>query len=154
MPAPFYAALRLTLRVCLALGLAAAASGCGASALSQHGSGVAIAMLAVRGAADAADAERDASEAQCHDEACLHAVIDARAPVVAAIDTARDAVNTWRDAVEVALEADSDSPDLLALLVTAAARVVARWRDLVAALSGVGVTLPTLPASLDALGGQ
>lgn len=131
----------------LALGL----SGCGASALQMHGSGVAIAMLGVRGAEDAADAERRVTEDACQTEACLTAAVTARRPVVTAIDVTRTAVLAWRDAVAIAIDADAHAPDVLAALEVAVARVLARWADLAAALSTVGVRLPTLPASIAAL---
>ena len=131
----------------LALGL----SGCGASALQMHGSGVAIAMLGVRGAEDAADAERRVTEDACQTEACLTAAVTARRPVVAAIDVTRAAVLAWRDAVAIAIDADAHGPDVLAALEVAVARVLARWADLAAALSTVGKRLPTLPPSIAAL---
>lgn len=132
----------------------ACVSGCGASALQQHGGGVAITMLALRGVNDAADAEREATEHACADEPCVRAVIEARRPVVAALAVTRTAVLAWRDAVQIALDADTQAPDVVQALIFAAARVLERWRDLASALAVVGITVPTLPPSVAAFAAE
>lgn len=133
-----------------AAGCALLLPGCGASALSQHAAGTTVAIVAVRGADDAYLAHLQAAEDTCHDEACVHQARAEHAPAEAALDATRVAVLAWRDAVQVATDAEQSS-DVLAALATAAARVLARWADLVAALHPLGVDLPTLPAALTAL---
>jgi len=136
-----------------AFGLAGCAlllPGCGASALSQHAAGTTVAIVAVRGADDAYLAHLQAAEDTCHDEACVHQARAEHAPAEAALESTRVAVLAWRDAVQVATDAEQSS-DVLGALATAAARVLARWADLAAALHAIGYELPTLPASLTAL---
>lgn len=130
----------------MALGLA----GCGASALSQHAAGTTVAIVAVRGAEDVYLAHLTAAEDTCHDEACVHQARAEHAPAEAALDAFRAAVLAWRDAVEVALHAEQ-TDDVIGALATAAARVFARWHDLVEAMRPLGVNLPTFPAWLTAL---
>ena len=50
----------------------------------------------------------------------------------------------YRDAVEIANEAD-ETGDLVAALISAAMRIVTRWTEVVRAFAGFGVELPTLP---------
>lgn len=126
--------------------------GCGAGALAQHARGSVVAMVAVQLAADADLAALDAQEGACSDEACVHAVAAAHAPAEAALDLARTSVLLWRDAIVVANQA-GDSPDLIVALVALAVRVMARWGEVVAALAGIGLEVPALPASVTGLVG-
>lgn len=125
--------------------------GCGASALQQHASGTVIAMTALRGADDALVADEAHAVGLCTDAACIDHARTAHQPFAVALDAFRVAVLAWRDAVMVALTASGPSADAMAALETAAARVVARWADVVAVAREDGVTLPSLPSSVLAL---
>lgn len=121
--------------------------GCGASALRSHATATVIATIAVSSAEDVYLAHLDASQGECSDEACIDAARSAHRPAESAIALARVAVRAYRDAVEIASEAD-ETQDLLAALVTAALRLVARWGEVVAAMAGLGVDVPPLPIGL------
>ncbi len=119
--------------------------GCGAGALAQHATATAIAGIAVETAEDTYLEHLDRAEGMCSDEACIAEVREGHAPAEAAIGLARVAVRTYADAVAIANEAE-ETPDLMTALITAALRLAARWQDVVAILTGLGVEgLPVLP---------
>lgn len=134
-------------RLCLVAALVAASvwlSGCGASALRGHATATVIATIAVASAEDVYLAHLDAAQSECLDEDCIDAARMSHRPAESAIALARVAVRTYRDAVEIAAEAD-ETQDVIAALVTAALRLVARWAEVVAVMATLGVDVPALP---------
>lgn len=143
----------------LACALAVAVSGCGASAVRDHATAATVLTVAVRGAGDLAVGAVDLAGSQCEDAACVDRVEDAASAVAVAHEGLRLAAGTYRDAVEVAAVADQGEAALLGALVTALARTVARWDEMVTVLRDrLAVDLPLLPpmvrALLGALGGE
>jgi hypothetical protein len=130
---------------CLAVAITAqCVTGCGASAIRLHAEGVAISTVAIEGAQGQYLAELDRQMGACADEACVTSVRSSLRPLETALDTADTAVRAWRDAIEIALLAETESPALLDTLLVVGLRFLARWGDARTIGSGHGFDLPAL----------
>ncbi len=133
------------------LGLGVIASGCGASALTAQARAATIVGVGLGGAGQEIHDERAAALDACHDVDCETATASAWAPAVAAYESARAALSTWIEALDVARAAGADDGDVLGALFVAVTRLARGWNALAEALRGVGVPLPDLPPAVVAL---
>ena len=137
VPGCLWVAPALVVIVCCAL----AALGCGSTAIRQHAQAATIAHDAVATAGGAIEASCGLALAAGHDVACVDAT-GARCVTAAA---ARDAlvlpVEAYRDGVLAAAADDGR----VSALVSLALDVVAAWPAFAAALSALGLDVPSLP---------
>ncbi|MDQ3171497.1 MAG: hypothetical protein M3Q55_15290 [Acidobacteriota bacterium] len=129
--------------------LAAHCSGCG-GALQTSARALAITTVAVDGAEEATMGYAGIEFASCTVPTCPADVERRFAPATVASASLRAALVTWDSSNAIALQAGADDGVMQALLV-AAARVVARWDSLVAALRQIGYELPPLPPMVRSL---
>lgn len=136
----------------LLLALALIASGCGASALHTHariGIFASVSLQASHGAlVSTCTTLRDAcmSEPGCLAERRASCEVAAHAQ-----DGARDAVDVYLGAVELAQAAGGDDPGLGAILGQSLTLTRSAYEGLGRALAALGVPLPAIPAELTAL---
>lgn len=137
-----------------ALALGSTLTGCTVSALTAQGRAATITGVGLGSVAQEVHDERAAQLDACADEACLDAAESAWAPVVAAIESARTALTTWIDALDVARQAGADDGDVIGALLVAVSHFVHEWNDLAAAIRALGnaeLQPPDLPPVLTAL---
>lgn len=133
-------------------------SGCGATALQTQARAATVTAstltLAQQAVSDARSHALDRVEEEHpddpeHDAAVLEEAARWR-PVGAALDSARDALLTWVQSIELAHLAGSDGVELLDL-VPLVARVVLLYADVVELSASLGVEIPALPAIVTSL---
>jgi|GEM_PF-2028160 len=135
----------------LAMVLSGGLAGCGASALATQARAATIAGVAMGSVGQELHDERAHALDACHDTACEDSTTGAWAPAVAAYESARAALTTWIEALDVARQAGEPDGDILGALFVAVSRIAREWNQLAAALRGVGVEMPDLPPALAAL---
>lgn len=121
--------------------------GCGGGAIRAQARAATVAVVALEGAHRLAMEATETRLDACETIPCTESVEADMAPVVAVHDAARVALTGWVEALQLALVAGEDEQVLGALLV-AAGRWAALWGQLAAAMSAVGVELPTLPTGI------
>lgn len=136
----------LLLALCLG---ASVVSGCGAGALATQARAATIVGVGLGSIGQELHDERatalDACEADAVPLHCESERTSAWAPAVAAYESARAALSTWIEALDVARQAGEPDGDLLGALFVAVSRLARQWDALAAALRGVGVDVPDLP---------
>lgn len=145
------------LGLCLAL-VTLLVAGCGASGLrvQAQAATLTIGAHAVAGAAieSARKQALDRVEVEHPTDPEHDAAVDVEAarwhPALVALDAMRDALIAWTQALGAA-RAAGDGADVLAVLLPLAARAVLLYDDVARLASALGVTIPTLPASVVAL---
>lgn len=126
-------------------------AGCGASALSTQARAATIVGVGLSSVGQELHDERAQALDACHDTDCESTTTSAWAPAVAAYESARTALTTWIDALDVARQAGEPDGDILGALFVAVSRLAREWNALAAALRGVGVDMPDLPPALAVL---
>jgi hypothetical protein len=125
--------------------------GCGASALSTQARAATIVSIGLGSVGQELGDERTTALDACHDTDCESTTTSAWAPAVAAYESARAAMTTWIDALDVARQAGEPDGDVIGALFVAVSRLAREWNQLAAALRGVGVEVPDLPPAIVAL---
>lgn len=134
----------------LVLCLASGVSGCGASALQQQAVYSTIGMRVEAAASDVVEAQAQADLDACPDVACVDALHEHYAPIVATLDSLRLALLAWGAAIATAAEADAGA-DVPTVVLDAARAALGLWPGVVSIAAQLGVTLPPLPPLLLAL---
>ncbi len=130
-------ALVLACLVCLP------ALGCGASALRTHATIATIAAGTLASTAPLVAPACDAALAGCDGAAvCIDSTVERCRVATVAAEGALVATRGYIDAIDAASLADEGL--VLPALLSLASALAARWAEVVAALAGVGVTLPAL----------
>jgi len=141
--------------IAIAVGLGAGAlmgTGCGASALRTHATIATVASASLGAAAPLVAPSCDLALVQCaHAEPCVTETAERCRVAAAATEGLIASTALYIDAIDAAALADEGlvMPALLALAVALARG----WAAAVAALAGVGVTLPALPPIVGSLVG-
>lgn len=119
------------------------ALGCGASALRTHATIATIAAGTLASTAPLVAPACDAALAGCDGAAaCIDSTAERCRVAAVAAEGALVATRGYIDAIDVASLADEGL--VLPALLSLASALAARWAEVVAALAGVGVTLPAL----------
>jgi len=132
--------------IALGVGIGAGAlmgTGCGASALRTHATIATIAAGTLASTAPLVAPACDAALAGCDGgAACIDSTAERCRVAAVAAEGALVATRGYIDAIDVASLADEGL--VLPALLSLASALAARWAEVVAALAGVGVTLPAL----------
>lgn len=137
--------------VALLVLVASVTQGCGASALSTQARAATIVSVGLSSVGHELHDERAQALDACHDTDCESTTASAWAPAVAAYESARTALTTWIDALDVARQAGEPDGDVLGALFVAVSRLARQWNELATALRALNVDMPDLPPALAVL---